>query len=60
MADIEALRKALSLMNLSVVARGSGVHVNALHRFVRGQSMPRFNTMQKVVDFLKVQGVCVG
>lgn len=43
-------------MNLQEVARGSGVHPNTLYRLVGG-SGANYETVQKILDYLKTQGV---
>lgn len=53
---LDKLRKILSLMNLQEVARGSGVHPNTLYRLVGG-SGANYETVQKILDYLKTQGV---
>jgi DNA-binding phage protein len=60
MVHIDKLKEVLALMNLSAVSRGAGVPVYVLQRFVNGTSMPRFDTMQRVVDFLTSKGVILG
>ena len=60
MAHIDKLKEVLSIMNLSAVAREAGVPVYILQRFVNGTSMPRFDTMQRVIDVLKAKGVNLG
>lgn len=60
MVHIDRIKEVLALMNLSAVSRGAGVPVYILQRFMNGSSMPRFDTMQRIVDFLKSKGVILG
>ena len=56
MIDLDTLRLMLTDRNLQVVARGSGVHPNSLYRLVNGSCRPKYETVQKVVAYLELQG----
>lgn len=52
MTELEKLRQMLSDMNIQAVARGSGVHPNALYRIMTGSSNPKYETVQRVMNYL--------
>lgn len=56
MIDLETLRSVLSDRNIMAVAKGAGVHPNALYRLMRSGSQPQYDTVRKVVDYLNKQG----
>jgi DNA-binding phage protein len=55
MIDLETLRSRLSDRNIMAVAKGAGVHPNALYRLMRSGSQPQYDTVRKVVDYLNKQ-----
>lgn len=48
MRTIEEMREYLSEHNLKAVAEASGIHHNALYRFMRGDTDPKVSTWQKL------------
>lgn len=52
MPDLEKLRQMLADMNIQAVARGAGVHPNALYRLMAGSSNPKYETVQRVMNYL--------
>ena len=53
MQELDKLRQMLDDMNLQSVARGAGVHPNALYRLMAGGTNPRYKTVQLVLAYLK-------
>lgn len=52
MPELEKLRQMLADMNIQAVARGAGVHPNALYRLMAGSSSPKYETVQRVMNYL--------
>jgi DNA-binding phage protein len=52
MPELEKLRQMLADMNIQAVARGAGVHPNALYRLMAGSSNPKYETVQRVMNYL--------
>jgi predicted transcriptional regulator len=52
MPELEKLRQMLADMNLQAVARGAGVHPNVLYRIMAGGTNPRYETVQRVMNYL--------
>lgn len=53
MLNLEEIRRRLKPMNLSHVARETGVHPNALYRIVSGRTGARYETVKKLSDWLE-------
>ncbi len=52
MPELEKLRQMLADMNIQAVARGAGVHPNVLYRIMTGATNPRYETVQRVMNYL--------
>ena len=52
MPELDKLRQMLADMNIQAVARGAGVHPNALYRIMAGATNPRYETVQRVMNYL--------
>lgn len=52
MPELDKLRQMLADMNLQAVARGAGVHPNVLYRIMAGASNPRYETVQRIMQYL--------
>ena len=52
MPELEKLRKLLADRNIQAVARGAGVHPNALYRLMAGSTSPKYETVQRVMAYL--------
>jgi len=52
MPELEKLRQMLADMNIQAVARGAGVHPNVLYRIMAGATNPRYETVQRVMNYL--------
>lgn len=57
MNELEQVRKRLRLMNIKAVADGAGVHVNVVYRMAHGHTRPRYETVRRVADYLRQQGM---
>jgi DNA-binding phage protein len=55
MSELDRLKRMLADRNLRAVARGAGIHPNALYRLMSGASQPKYETVRKVLDYLKGQ-----
>jgi DNA-binding phage protein len=55
MPELEKLRQLLSDRNIQAVARGAGVHPNALYRLMSGATSPKYETVQRVMAYLTRQ-----
>lgn len=55
MPELEKLRKLLADRNIQAVARGAGVHPNALYRLMAGSTSPKYETVQRVMAYLMRQ-----
>jgi len=53
MMTLEQLKMKLKPMNLSIVAKESGVHYNSVCRIVNGSISPKYETVQKLVKWLE-------
>ena len=53
--DLEHLRKLLEEFNLKKVAEACGIHPNALYRLMKGEVIPRYNTIVKIVEYLQTK-----
>jgi len=53
MLTLEEVKKRLEHMNLSSVARETGLHPNALYRIVSGKTGARYETVKKLSDWLE-------
>lgn len=51
--DLERIRNALKDRNIMAVARACGVHHNALYRFMKKETTPRYEVLAKIVKYLK-------
>ena len=49
----DRIRRAVVDMNVSAVAQGAGVNQGALYRLINGQTCPRYETVQRVWDYLE-------
>ena len=49
----DRIRRAAADRNLQAVARGAGVHPNALYRLIAGRTRPQYETVQRVWDYLE-------
>ena len=52
MPELDKLRQMLADMNIQAVARGAGVHPNVLYRIMAGATNPRYETVQRVMNYL--------
>lgn len=50
---LDEIRKRLEHSNLKAVAKESGVSYNAVYRFVRGNSSPYYETVQRLTAYLE-------
>lgn len=57
MKSLEEIREILQLLNLSKVAKGAGVHYNAVLRIAKGETNPSYETVQKIIKYLEDQGL---
>ena len=55
MQDLDTMRRQLADRNIQAVAKGAGVHPNARYRLMRGESSPRYETVQRVASYLQRQ-----
>jgi DNA-binding phage protein len=55
MPELEKLRSLLADRNIQAVARGAGVHPNALYRLMAGATSPKYETVQRLLDYLNRQ-----
>ncbi|AIM40820.1 transcriptional regulator [Idiomarinaceae phage Phi1M2-2] len=55
MLSLNEIRKRLQPMNLSVVAEQTGVSYNAIYRLAKGKTSPKYETVQKVAQWLEEQ-----
>lgn len=53
MLCLEEVRRRLEPMNISRVARETGVHPNAIYRLVNGKSTPSYSTVEKLSHWLE-------
>ena len=51
--DLEEIRRRLSTMNLVAVAKKAEVSRDSLYRLMHGKGTPRYETVIKVVAFLR-------
>jgi DNA-binding phage protein len=59
MMELDAIRAALKDCNIQAVARSTGLHPNAIYRFLRGQTEPRYATIERLARYLASKGVNV-
>lgn len=52
MIEIEELKRILADRNLQAVAKGAGIHPNALYRLMAGKSDPRYSTVKRIMAYL--------
>lgn len=57
MMELEAIRAALKDCNIQAVARSTGLHPNAIYRFLKGQSNPRYATAERLAKYLASRNV---
>lgn len=55
MPDLDTLRQQLADRNIQAVAKGAGLHPNAVYRLLAGSSHPRYETVQKLITYLDQQ-----
>ena len=55
MTELDKLRQLLADRNLRAVARGAGVHPNSLYRLMAGSTSPRYETVRRVMAYLRRQ-----
>lgn len=56
MIELDAIRAALKDCNVQAVARSTGLHPNAIYRFLRGQTEPRYATIERLARYLMTRG----
>lgn len=52
---LEQIKSRLEAYNLRKVADACGIHYNALTRLMRGDTDPRYSTVQKLSMYLEAQ-----
>jgi DNA-binding phage protein len=57
MLELDAIRAALKDCNVQAVARSTGIHPNAIYRFLRGKTDPRYATVELLTQYIKKRGV---
>lgn len=57
MITLDELREILEPMNIREVARGAGVHPNAIYRLIHKGSQPSYETVKKIVTYLESKGI---
>lgn len=55
MLTLDEIRSQLTDRNLKAVAEKSGVHYNAVYRFMNGQSNPSYETVRKLCQYLEAK-----
>lgn len=55
MLPLKEIRKRLEPMNLKVVAKETKLSYNAIYRLAKGYSQPKYETVQKVTEWLEGQ-----
>lgn len=53
MLTLKEIQRRLEMMNLSQVAKGSGIHYNAIYRLSRGATDAKYSTVKAVSDYLE-------
>lgn len=53
MLTLKEIQRRLSMMNLSQVSQGSGVHYNAVYRISKGAEDAKYSTVKAVSDYLE-------
>ena len=53
MLSIDEVRRRLEPMNIMYVSRKTGVHSNAIYRLMRGDTQPRYATIEKLSNWLE-------
>ena len=49
---LDEVREKLKPMNVSFVSRQTGVHKNAIYRLMKGTTEPKYETVQKIINWL--------
>ena len=57
MGEIDDIRRMLADRNIQIVAKGSGVHPNALYRLKHGHTEPKYETVCRLIAYFKRQAV---
>lgn len=52
MYTVEQIRKRLQDSNMKAVARKAGVHHNSLLAMMRGDRLPRYETLKRLSDYI--------
>lgn len=55
MLTLDDIKKRLEPMNLRTVAKETGVSYNSIYRLANGQTQPKYETVQKVAQWLEAQ-----
>lgn len=50
---LDEVREKLKPMNVSFVSRQTGVHKNAIYRLMNGTTEPKYETVQKIINWLE-------
>ena len=53
MLPIDEVRRRLEPMNIMYVSRKTGVHANAIYRLMRGDTAPRYATIERLSNWLE-------
>lgn len=53
--ELDKIRQMLADRNIQAVAKGSGVHANAIYRLMSGGTSPKYETVQRVLSYLTRQ-----
>lgn len=59
MITLEELREHLKPYNLSRIAVGSGIHYNTIYAIAKGTVNPRYDTVIKLIDYLKKENLII-
>lgn len=50
---LDDIRKQLEDRNIQAVARGAGIHPNAIYRLISGKTRPMYETVEKLRKYLE-------
>lgn len=53
MMTLKEIREKLKDRKMTVVSSETGIHVNAIYRFMNDQTKPKYDTVKKLIDYLE-------
>jgi predicted transcriptional regulator len=53
MLTLDEIKKRLEPMNLKAVAKETGISYNAIYRMAKGDTNPKYETVQKITKWIE-------